>query len=156
MFSSLDTGVPLPNPGTARVRETSRSSVSRSPLYPAILSVSPLEDSASPQFVLSKTNCLGPLPPDPGPSLLPTSSWHHVHVPVLPTRLETHRCPVLLILAPESLSETVPSGSASRLLSRTSHAPFIGALWSFPGLPVTFHTTPDSSGHVTTLVSNTY
>lgn len=84
MFSSLDTGVPLPNPGAACVRETSRSSVSRSPVYPAIVSVSPLEDSASPQFVLSKTNCLGPHPPDPGPPLLPGSVLASRPLPVLP------------------------------------------------------------------------
>lgn len=66
----------------------------------------------------------------------------------------TVRCPVLLILAPESVSEYVPSYSASWLPSHTGLAPFTLMLQSSPGLPVTFHTTPDTAGHVTPLISD--
>lgn len=93
---------PPTNPGTAHVTETSRSSVSRSPLYHPYFQCLPWKTQSHHSSSCPKRTPWAPFPQIQAPLYFLPRSWHHINVPVLPIRLETSRCPALLILAPES------------------------------------------------------
>ena len=93
---------PPTNPGTAHVTETSRSSVSRSPLYQPYFQCLPWKTQSHRSSSCPKRTPWAPFPQIQAPLYFLPQSWHRISVPVLPIRLETSRCPALLIVAPES------------------------------------------------------
>lgn len=102
MFSSLDTGVPLPTQELLMSRKLPGLQFLEAPYTTHIFSVSPGRLRVT-TVHLVQNELLGPPSPQiQAPLYFLPRSWHHINVPVLPIRLETSRCPALLILAPES------------------------------------------------------